>query len=104
MFRVINKQTRPNENVNFFMPSNDPTLTNEFKKHMLDTYLTTGKLISFEHTINGLELIATLMWDSEASFEQWKNDPVVVGEFFAAEEAYITANNIVSENISKETI
>lgn len=104
MFQVINKQTRPNVNVAFYIPaSND---TQEFKNHMDSTYLSTGKLITFDHNIssNGLELISTTVWSNESSFNEWKNDSVVQENFTAPRNAHNIANGITDEQVSKQTV
>ncbi len=106
MFRSIRKQVRPNTSVVFFDPPTAATTTPEFKQYMWENYMSTGKLITIDNTLSedGLSLVNTTIWDSEASAIQFKDDPVVVQNLFNEQTIYCDANGITQEFVSKEEI
>ncbi len=106
MFRSIRKQVRPNTSVEFFDPPTAPSTTPAFKEFMWSNYMSTGKLISIDNTLSedGLSMVNTTIWDSEASAIQFKDDAYVIENLFNPQDTYCTANGIVQEFVGKEEI
>lgn len=104
MHKIISVQTRPNTSVDFWGKDN-PALTEEYSNYYRNNYIVTGKVInmSAEVSPNGLVLTTTMIWDSESSINEWRNDPVVQENFTVHMKAYQTANNITVER-SEEAI
>jgi len=104
MFKLIRKQTRPNTNVEFWQGANDPAMTDEFRNYFYETYVLTGKFISATPAVSadGLELTNTLIWNSQADFDECKNDPVCV-EGLYAKASLSAANGVITIDVSSET-
>ena len=105
MFKVIRKQTRPNTSVEFWQGANDPAMTDEFRNYFYETYVLTGKFISASPAVseNGLELTNTLIWNSQADFDECKNDPVCQEGLFA-KAAQSAANGVITVEVTSEVI
>jgi len=95
MYKITNVQTRPNTGVSFWTKEN-PALTAEYLEYYKNTHITTGKHIDFSSSVsdNGLSLTTVIIWDSEASADQWRNDPVVIDGFINLMRSYLDANGI----------
>lgn len=102
MYIVTRVHTRPNLEVEFFHPKE--ATTPEFKNYFIETYIGTGKSILIEHSVSedGLAMTSTSIWDNEASFTQFSNDPNA-NELITTATAYNTANGII-ETITVETV
>ena len=72
-WKQIITYTRPNTGVPWAM------LDNSCKDHIVSTYEDTGKSVSFTTVLSAdeLTLTRTRTFDSEASFNEWRNDPVL---------------------------
>ena len=72
-WKQIITYTRPNTGVPWAM------LDNSCKDHIVSTYEDTGKSVSFTSVLSedGLTLTRTRTFDSEASFNEWRNDSVI---------------------------
>ena len=104
MFKVIRKQTRPNTSVPFWQGANDPSMTDEFRNYFYEKYVLTGKFISASPAVsdNGLELTNTLIWNSQADFEECKNDAVCQAGLFDKAKASAAAG-VITVDVSTET-
>ena len=72
-WKQIITYTRPNTGVAW-------TITpNNCETHIINTYEDTGKSVSFTSVLSGdgLTLTRTRTFDSEASFNEWRNDSVL---------------------------
>lgn len=104
MFKIIRKQTRPDTTVQFWQGPNDPAMTDEFRNYFYETYVLTGKFISASPVVseNQLELTNTIIWNSQADFQECKNDPVCQEGLFGKAELSAT-NGIITVDVSSET-
>jgi len=73
-WKQIITYTRPNTGVPWAM------LDNSCKDHIVSTYEDTGKSVSFTSVLSedGLTLTKTRTFDSEASFNEYRNDSVIL--------------------------
>lgn len=106
MFKTIRTQTRPDTSVSFFDAQTSPLITQEFKQYLWTTYMSTGKLISTTNdtSADGLVLTTTVLWDSEASLDQFNVDETIISNFKNIITDYCTVNNIIDETVIKEAI
>ena len=104
MFKIIRKQTRPNTSVEFWQGANDPSMTDEFRNYFYEKYVLTGKFISSSPVFseNKLELTNTLIWSSQADFQECKNDPVCQEGLYAKASLKESAG-VISVDVSAET-
>lgn len=72
-WKQIITYTRPNTSVAWTITPSD------CETHIINTYEDTGKSVSFTKVLSedGLTLTKTRTFDSEASFNEWRNDPVL---------------------------
>jgi hypothetical protein len=91
MFKIIKKQVRPNTSVNFYAPTDA-----DLRAYLLENYIRTGKMQVPETVISqdGLEQSTTVLFASEETAREWKNDPVVTEKHHTPLEAYCAANGI----------
>lgn len=95
MYKLTNVQTRPNTSVAFWTKDH-PALTQEYSTYYKDNYIVTGKHLSFDTEVSpdGLVLTTTIIWDTEASAISWKEDPVVITNFFTPQTTYFQESGI----------
>ena len=105
MFKIVRKQTRPNTSVQFWQGQNDPAMTDDFRNHFYEKYVLTGKFISVTPSVSGdgLELTNTVIWNSEADFNDAQADAKVQAGNIGPAESHCASNGIVSEEVSRET-
>lgn len=90
MFRVVRKQVRPNNTVNFFnMPQETLAWVNQ-------NYIQTGKMQSPVYSVSddGLELTITTDWASLEDNLEFRENPYVVESILNAMREYSDANGI----------
>lgn len=106
MYRVIITHTRPNTSVEFFNPKTSTLLTDATKIHIMNNYITPGKLIHSEESVSedGLVHTLTATYQSEEVYQAWRTDPIINNDFFGVGEKYSEDNGIVAAVISMETI
>jgi hypothetical protein len=106
MYRVITKHTRPNQTVDFFSPKTSTLVSEETRLHIRDNYIVTGKIVHSEDSLseNGLELTITAIYQDEATYNEWKNDTIIINGMYNIGLAFRETNGITSVNISAETI
>jgi len=90
-FQVKNVFTRPDAFVVFHMS----VVPDAYVQHVLETYKNTGKIsdIVTEVSPDGLSLNIVWTWISEAEFNTFSNDPVIVAQR-ESRNAYNAANGI----------
>jgi hypothetical protein len=95
MHRVSVTQTRPSKDIEWFDPRTSHLVSNDFRRHMLETYISTGKQLGVEsvESADGLKLTLVSEWDSADSFHAWKADPACA-EFFTAQLNYFDDTGI----------
>ena len=89
MFVITQHFRKPGEEGSFYSFSAD------YQSHINNTYRSTNKLLDTTAEFNAVDkvLIVVNRWASEAAFNEYKADPVVV-QNLAEREAYNTANGI----------
>ena len=104
MFKLTRKQTRPNTSVQFWLGANDPSMTDEFRNYFYEKYVLTGKFISASPVVSEdqLELTNTLIWNSQADFDECKNDTVCQEGLFA-KATQSAANGVITIDVASET-
>lgn len=103
MYQIIKKQTRPSETVEFCQPPNTPNLTDAYKMYFKDNYVANGKLLYTDRSPgdSNLELVITTLWESEAAFLAFKEDPIVISGFFEPVAAYLAEHGLEETLVSK---
>jgi hypothetical protein len=87
-----------------FWTRDNPAVTPEYLIYNKDTYILTGKLLNAETNISedGLTLTTMLIWDSQASSDAWRNDPIVQEQFVQVMKSYHAANGITVVRTEEE--
>ena len=102
MYKTIRQQIRPNTDVEFYSPENSSNITQDMKRYLFFTYVSTGKQLDVEKTISedGLTQTITILWDSEESNNEYMIDPIT--EIIKADsDAYRKEKGIRLEIISR---
>lgn len=78
----------------------DAILSAQVKAHVKETYESTGKQIFVLHELSddALTMTGTGIWESQAVWEEFKQDPIVSEHFLAVQQEYNRINNIVLSN------
>lgn len=102
MYVVTGKITRQNVSDAFYTIADDIT-PSEIKQHWVNTYKTTGKCTHIEVTVsqNQLELETVQLWQDQASYEEYKNDPILINGLFSIRDAYWAAHGITGVVVSE---
>tara|TARA_Y100000310_G_C20386557_1_gene670711 strand:- start:97 stop:423 length:327 start_codon:yes stop_codon:yes gene_type:complete len=91
------KHTRPNTGVNFYKDSSGggKYMSPSAKTHVKNTYVDTGKRISFTTSLSGnqLELTKTYVFSNETAKNEYVNDSVIQS-WLSDCNTYNTANGI----------
>lgn len=89
MFVITQHFRKPGEEGSFY------DFNSSYKSHIQSTYRDTNKLLSTDVNFNAIDkvLIIVNRWASEADFDVYKQDPVVIAAL-AERESYNTANGI----------
>jgi len=105
MYLVTGKITKQNLEDSFYTIA-DPITPPEIKTHWVTNYKETGKciLITVNVSSNQLELETVQLWQDQASYEEYKNDPVLATSLFAPREAYWAEHGITGVIVSEETV
>lgn len=105
MYLVTGKITKQNSEDSFYTIA-DPITPAEIKTHWVTNYKETGKciLITVNMSSNQLELETVQLWQDQASYEEYKNDPVFATGLFAPREAYWSDHGITGVIVSEETV
>jgi heme-degrading monooxygenase HmoA len=95
-------QTRPNKSVEWFDPRTSHLVSDDFRQHMLENYLSNGKHLGVEssESEDGLKLILVSRWDSAESFLAWKADPKCA-DFFTAQLNYFD-DTLITKSVEIE--
>lgn len=101
---VTSSMTRPNTDCLFHLIP-DPMVPDEIKRHWMNTYQGSAKCMGVDLTESAdqLQLTITIFWDSAASYEEFKADPVLISGLFNVRADYWATNGITYEVISEET-
>lgn len=105
MYQVIKTQRRPNASIEF--ASMDSTFINpEVRAYFGDTYKKTGKCINVDISLTDNDTLYTsiMLWNSEASYNQFVGDPFLATNFFDPITIHMTNNNITFNMVSKENV
>ncbi len=105
MYLVTGKITRPNTSCSFYTIA-DSAVSDSVRTHWQDNFKNTGKCLFVEVTMssNQLELQTTQYWADEASYLEYKNDPVLTADLFEVRNAYWAANGMTGVILSEETV
>ena len=78
MITVTRKYTRPSVDVAWhFSKTEYAAELTEFKEHLRENYIVTGKLLFQEPTEDLLTMTYTGIWDSRESFDLYDVDPIL---------------------------
>jgi len=102
MYVVTGKITKQNASDAFYTIADEITPT-EIKHHWITTYKSTGKCLHIDVTVssNQLELDTVQIWQDQASYEEYKNDPVLINGLFSIRDAYWAAHGITGVILSE---
>ena len=105
MFQTVRQQIRPNTSVEFYSPDQSPNITREILRYQFINYIKNGKQIDVTKSISedGLTQTITVLWDSQASQEEYTND-LTIKAIFEDGEAYRVANGIELIRVSSGEI
>jgi len=105
MYIVTGKITKQNAGDAFYTIA-DPMTPQEIRLHWVTTYRDTGKCIHVNLTTSPdqLELETIQLWLDQASYEEYKNDPVLINGLFTLRDAYWAAHGITGVIISEEAV
>jgi len=105
MYIVRGKITRQNVGDAFYTIA-DPMTSEEIRLYWVTAYKVTGKCIhvAIDITQDQLELQNTQYWSDQASYEEYKNDPVLINGLFTLRNAYWAEHGITGVVISEETV
>jgi hypothetical protein len=92
--------TRPNKAVSFFKSSN------AWKTYLKDTYQGPGLHLSVNvsHSTDGTVATVTAVWEDQAAYNAYMNDPKVHQMFLTPRAAHAAANGIVITDFQVELI
>lgn len=105
MYQVIKTQKRPNAGVEF--ASMDSTFINpEVRAYFGDNYKKTGKCVNVDITLTDNDTLYTsvMLWNTEASYNEFVSDTFLVTNFFDPITTHMTNNNITFNMVSKENV
>lgn len=105
MYLVTGKIIKQNLEDSFYTIA-DPITTSEIRTHWAINYKESGKcmLITVNISDNQLELETVQAWQDQASYEEYKNDPVLIAGLFTPRELYWQEHGIVRTIIKEETV
>ena len=102
MFTAINKQIRPNKNVDFW--SAKTNVPGEYLAYYKEKYIDTKKILSMSTSMSddGLELTTETQWAAEKFLWEFADDPVIVNNIINPSNDYADKNGIIIKSINKE--
>ena len=105
MYLVKGKITRPNTECSFYTIA-DVAVTDNIRQHWQTAYKDTGKCLFIEVVVSEdqLQMDTSQYWEDQASYESYKNDPVLIAELFTVRDAYWSAHGMTGIVISEENI
>jgi hypothetical protein len=105
MYLVKGKITRPNTDCSFYTIA-DLAVADSVRDHWQTAYKDTGKCLFIEVTVSEdqLQMDTAQYWEDQASYESYKNDPVLTAELFSVRDAYWAEKGMTGVVISEESI
>lgn len=105
MYLVKGKITRPNTDCSFYTIA-DAVVADSIREHWQTAYKDTGKCLFIEVTVSEdqLQMNTDQYWEDQASYESYKNDPILASELFVVRDAYWVENGMTGVVISEESI
>lgn len=105
MYQITAKHTRPSVDVEFYSVLGEDSDNITFRRHWNTAYKQTSKLLVLDSQLSsdGLTLTTTMLWESEAAYNEALADPIVSNKWNLRRE-YNTANGIVLTDRTTETI
>ena len=105
MYLVTGKIIKQNLEDSFYTIA-DPITSPEIRTHWAINYKECGKCIAITVNLsdNQLELETVQIWQDQASYEEYKNDPVLIAGLFEPRELYWQEHGINKTIISEEIV
>lgn len=105
MYLVTGKISRPNTSCSFYTIA-DPIVPDSVRLHWQENFKNTGKCIFIETIMSPdqLELQTMQYWADEASYIDYKNDPVLTTDLFNVRNAYWAENGMTGVILSEGTV
>jgi hypothetical protein len=103
MYIVTGKITKQNTEDSFYIIS-DPQVSSDVKLHWAQEYKETGKCVgvSVDYSEDQLELTTTQIWADQQSYNDYKNDTILINGLFSVREAYWSTHGITGVIVSEE--